>query len=144
MNKSLNERDDQFHWWITCIPDKIIELKRKVPVEISVQMNYSIESLDILEGYTLNNYSLDELKNEKQFWDSLASYVGVVYEKNVKGSRWSIEIENEKDIFFNMPILKVENKFNFQPHSYVTAMLDRKKGNFLSTIVKKHMEGSNS
>jgi hypothetical protein len=134
------EKEEQFDWWITCIPDKINALEEKIPPEISVRLDYTVDSLDILERFLLNTTSLIKIQKDKELWDNCASYIGVVYEKNVPTSKWYIELEDEKDVFYNMPCLKTKNNLMFVPHSEITAALDRNKGTFLSSLTKKHIE----
>lgn len=133
------ENEDQFDWWITCIPDKIIALKKNLPEEISIRLDCSIQSLDVLEKFLLDNFSIDDLQRDKELWDRCASYVARTYKKNIANSEWYIELDDDKNVFYNKPSLRVVDKFNFVPHSYVTAALDRKQGNFISTIINKHL-----
>jgi hypothetical protein len=50
------EKEDQFEWWITCIPDKIVSLKRRLPQELSIKLDHSLESLDLLENYLFDSF----------------------------------------------------------------------------------------
>jgi hypothetical protein len=138
MNKQ--EKEDQFEWWITCIPDKIALLKKRLPEDVSGKLDQSIESLDILEKYLLDHFKVDTMKEDKEMWDCCASYISRAYKKSIPSSQWYIELENESDVFFNVPILRIINKLTFEPHSYVTTLLDRKKGNLLSTTIRKHIK----
>lgn len=136
--KSKQELEDDYHWWITCIPDKIDRLEELLPKELYSIMDYSISSLDILEKFLLERFTIQDMINESELRDCLATYLGVVYEKNISQARWYVELENEKDAFYGVPILRVPNKLTFEPHSYITTLLDRKKGNLLSTTIEKH------
>jgi hypothetical protein len=137
---SKQEKQDQFEWWITCIPDKINDLKKRLPKDTSAELDYSVHSVDILEQYLLSNFSLDEVKQDKDLWDGCASYISRVYKTNVPKSEWYIELDDDENIFFNKPSLRVVGKVNFVPHSYVTTAMDRKKGNFISTIINNHIK----
>ncbi|MDI9881121.1 hypothetical protein [Flectobacillus longus] len=136
--KSKQELEDGYHWWITCIPDKIDRLEELLPKELYSTMDYTISSLDILEKFLLERFTIQDMINESELRDCLACYLGVVYEKNISQARWYVELENEKDAFYGVPILRVPNKLTFEPHSYITTLLDRKKGNLLSTIIERH------
>ena len=131
------EKEDQFEWWITCIPDKIIALKKRVPG--SVVLDNSLSSLNGLEDYLLQNFTLKSIQEDKVMWDSCASYLGQTYRKNVQGAEWYIELENERNVFYNMPSLRT-NELYFVPHSYITTLFERRKGNFLSSAIEKHIK----
>jgi hypothetical protein len=74
----------------------------------------------------------------------MAAYLASVYNKNVPNSKWHIELEDEDNVFFNKPGLKVGDKLSFAPHSYIFASLDRKKGYFISSVLQRHWsEASN-
>lgn len=140
MKTIKQEKEEQFDWWITCIPDKITALKRRLPEDISSRLDYSIESLDVLEKYLLEKYSIDQMQQDKELWDYCASYLGRTYKRNVFNSEWYIELDDEQNLFYNRPSLRVADKVNFVPHSYITAALDRNQGNFISTIINKHIK----
>jgi hypothetical protein len=73
-------------------------------------------------------------------WDCCASYVARTYKENIPSSQWFIELENESDVFFNVPTLRIVNKLTFEPHSYIITLLDRKNGGILSTTIRKHIK----
>jgi len=137
--KEKVEKEEQYNWWLTCIPDKIISLQKKLPDYIKDKLDCSITSLDVLENYLLENYTMESLMRDKNMWDECASYIGNTYKKNIPNAKWYIDLDNKRNIFYNMPCLQIVNKINFVPHSYVTTLLDRKEGNLLSTIVKNHI-----
>ncbi|MDR0865948.1 MAG: hypothetical protein LBO74_13595 [Candidatus Symbiothrix sp.] len=134
------EQEEKFNWWITCIPDKIISLKKKLPEEVTNQLDFSIESLDVLENYLLNVYSIKTMINDKEMWDECASYLAKTYKKIIPQSKYYIELNDKKNVFYNKPILRVEDKIDFEPHSFVTTTLSRKKGNLLSTLIQRHID----
>lgn len=138
--KSKQELEDDFEWWITCIPDKIEKLEELLSKDIFSQLDYSISSLDILEKYLIENSSFEEIQKDKELWDCCASYLGRTYKRNIPNSKWFVELDNEKNIFYGVPILRIPNKIDFEPHSYISTALDRKKGNLWSTALTRHIE----
>ncbi|MDR0865947.1 MAG: hypothetical protein LBO74_13590 [Candidatus Symbiothrix sp.] len=134
------EQEEKFNWWITCIPDKIISLKKKLPEEVANQLDFSIESLDVLENYLLANYSFESMKADKKMWDECASYLAKTYKKNVSNSKFDIELDDKYNVYYNIPMLRIDNILEFSPYSYVTTLLDRKKGDFLSTLIRKQID----
>lgn len=136
--RSKHDIEDNFEWWITCIPDKINRLEELIPKDIFGKLDYSIESFNVLEEYLLSKYTIKQVKNNPELHDCLASYLGTTYRRNIQKSEWYVELENEKDAFYGIPILRVSNLITFEPHSYVTTLLDRKKGNLLSSTLERH------
>ena len=135
------EMEITFNWWITCIPDKINFLKKYIE-DFNLNINivdYSLESLNQLESYLIENYSIESIKSDEDLFDSIASYIGTVYKKNIPQSKWFVELNDTKYIYFNKPELIVEKLTSFQPHSYITTAIDRKKGDLWSTVILKHL-----
>jgi hypothetical protein len=137
--KSKQELEDSFHWWVTCIPDNIEKLNYLIPKSVNLKLDYSIDSLDIIGRYLVEAETLESIQKKKDLWDSLASYIGVVYEKKLPTAKWRVELEDEKNIYYGIPALRTEVMTNFIPHYEITTMLDRKRPDFLSAITKKHM-----
>lgn len=140
MNLSKKELEEQAHWWISCIPDKLDLLESAVPPELYNHLDYSISSLAFLGKYLVKQYTIESMIANSQEWDIFASYVGVVYEKNVPTAKWRIELEDEKNIYYGVPALKTQINTNFYPKYEITAMLDRKRADFLEAITNRHME----
>lgn len=144
----LENKIEQFEWWITCIPDKVEWLKEILTKEIASQLDYSSQSLNVLSKFLLSNYSLNNLslKVDKELWDCLASYVGTTFRKNLKNSFWDIELNDKSDVYYNKPILRVkDNKMPpFCPHLMVLAVLDRGDESFLSTILNNYVKYSDA
>lgn len=129
---------EEFNWWLTCIPDKIAELKQRLPASIADKLDNSIESVDILEHYLMNIYESDNMikPENSEFLDQLASYIGDIAEKKMTGSFWTINLDDPKDVDYRFPILKFRDKRpSFNPFTYITTSLDRKKGNLLSSAI---------
>ncbi|AYB29171.1 hypothetical protein [Chryseolinea soli] len=141
MDRTEKERrKEDFESWITFMPDKIIVLKEALPFEISKNLDYSSSSLDLIERYLLDKYTREDFsKNEnKYFLDQLASYLGTTCKRNWQNSFWDIELDDEQQAFFGVPILKIKESPlpPFSPYHTLTALFSRKRGNFLSTILE--------
>lgn len=132
------KKEDQFEWWITTMPDKIVEMKENLPRHLHDQLDYTIRSIDVLENHLITDYSSETLSHNKIFWDGFASYLAKVYKAAIPASEWHIELEDKLNVFYNMPALRT-NELMFVPHAYISAALNRKKGNFISTIIQKHV-----
>jgi hypothetical protein len=142
--KSKKELEEDFHWWISSIPDKIISLEDLIPPELFLKLDYSVESLDNIGDFLITNASVQSIRNHKDLWDAIASYIGAVYEKHVPSAKWYLELEDEKNIYYGIPILKTSAFTTFAPHYEITTMLDRRRADFLSAITKKHIQLQNT
>jgi hypothetical protein len=137
--KSNKELEDDYHWWITCIPDNLDFLESILPSELYQTLDYSIDSLGKLGEYLVDNFTNESLMSNIQNWDAFASYVGVVYEKNVPTAKWRVELEDDKNLYFGVPALRTKGNTNFYPKYEITAMIDRKRSDFLLAITKRHI-----
>lgn len=136
MNKT-----DQFNWWLTSIPDKKNALKESLPASIAGKLDGSLQSLDLLETYLLETYKTGDLTEpaHSNTLDMLASYVGDVAEKNLPGSKWTINTTDKDNIHYNFPVLKAGD-YIFNPFSNITASIHRRKGNYLRERVEALQE----
>ncbi len=102
------ERKENFEWWITSLPDQIQELKNNVPFEISNGLDESLKSLDIIENYIIENYTIEFLKSEsgKNILNNLASYIAATINGLIPKLKWYIEVEDESDIYYCLPVLR--------------------------------------
>ncbi|WP_335966819.1 hypothetical protein [Galbibacter sp. PAP.153] len=139
--KNKKELENDFEWWITCIPDKIERLEELIPPSIFSQLDYSLQSLNILGNYIIEKIqTVSNLKNEQELWDCIASYVGTCYRRNVPTAKWRVELEDKNNLFYGVPALRTDAMTNFYPKYEITTMLDRKRADFLYAITKKHNE----
>lgn len=139
--KSKQELEDNFDWWITCIPDKVNRLEELIPVDIFKRLDYSLESFSFFGKYICDTIqSINDLKNEGELWDCYASYIGTTYRRNVPTAEWFIELEDEKNVYYGVPALRTEAKTTFVPMYEISAMIDRKRPDFLLALTKRHIE----
>lgn len=138
-NRKKEVLEEIFNWWITFIPDKIFALEEKLPENLKDKLDFSVASLEILEKYLLENYTLEGMMQDEEMWDYCASYIGYTYKKNIFKAEWHIDLNDKNNIFYNMPCLHIPNLMSFVPHSYVTALLSKKENNLLSSTVKNHI-----
>lgn len=90
--KNKQELEENYHWWITCIPDNLDFLESILPSELYKQLDYSVDSLGLIGNYLIDNYTIESLMSDIQKWDAFASYVGVVYEKRVPNIKMACRI----------------------------------------------------
>lgn len=141
--KSKQEIENDFEWWITCIPDKIERLEKLLPANLYGKLDYSLNSLGLLGEYICDNIpNIESLEQNKELWDCFASYIGTTYRRNVPTAKWRVELD-EKNIYYGVPALRTNANTNFYPKYEITAMIDRKRKDFLEAITKRHIELQN-
>ncbi len=143
--RSKQDVENDFEWWITCIPDKIMRLEQLLSANLFSKLDYSLDSLTILGEYICDTIqSVESLKQNEELWDCLASYVGTTYRRNVSTAEWRIELDDEKNIYFGVPALRSQGNTNFYPKYEITAMIVRRRKDFLMAITKRHIEQQRS
>jgi hypothetical protein len=140
----MDTKQEDFELWISVLPDRIEEFKQSLPIEVSRKLDDSVGSLNILEKYLLDNFTFNTIREEPNlsFYDGCARYIGETFRRNVQGACWNIDLENKDSMFYNMPILMVKDTDTFAvcPLTMTTALLDRKVGNFLSTVTTNYQQ----
>ena len=130
---------DDFEDWIILIDFKMDFFTGEFVKEQNLKLDYSIESLDELEGWILANYKeVNDLIADRKMLDYLTVYVGETIRKNL-GGKWVIDLENKENVFYSMPVVINPDRkraIHLCPLTLSTASIDRQKGNFISTVVK--------
>jgi hypothetical protein len=135
--KTKEERFDSFQYWLMDMSDALERMKNSLPKDISEKLNYSIESLDTLENWILEQYpTVNDIipQKEASIVDGYARYVGETFRKYL-GGKWIIELDNPKHVFYNMPEIDTKSLRDC-PLSLVIASTDRRTGHYISDILK--------
>ena len=133
--KTRDERFDLFQYWLMDLPDALNRFIDSKPLYIRDQLDYSIESLDIIEKYLLSKYSHNNevIQEPVDILNGYSIYVGETFRKVLRDktdrdpNTWKIELDDVDYAFYNLPIIKV-GAYTGCPRTLVTACLDRKKG----------------
>jgi hypothetical protein len=130
---------DRFQYWLAEMDDAIERLVNSAPSGMREKLDGSDESLSALEQWVLSKYanpSEASAASEAVFVDGAARYVGEVL-RNRTGSKWGIDLENSKDVFYGIPTLRGGSlKVPLCPLTTVTASTDRRTGSYFSTILR--------
>ena len=136
-----DDPDDAFETWLAHIDDFLEELRASVPEDLEHHLDFSIASLEPLEAHILTRFgSLDEATNKdaSSALNLFAVYVGETMRKT-GGGIWSIRTDDPEYAFHNKPIITGcgQNGNNTDcPLSLVTASIDRRRGNYLRTVIQ--------
>ena len=137
---------ENFEEWIILIDSKMEYFTDAFAKENNLKLDYSIESLDRIENWILTNYSeIKDLIGDVKILDYLTVYIGETFRKHI-GGEWFIDLKNKKNAYDSMPVLTSPDYIGEvykAPMTYATACINRKKGNYISTILKNCMENMN-
>lgn len=131
-----NKRKEDFIMWVTFLPDRVKEFKQKLPSDISNLLDESPDSLEIIETYILNNYSVEYFQNpqNKDFVNGFVSYIGEVFQKNLPNAKWFIELDDEINFCFALPSLKSDKLMPICIHRFLPPMFHYKKYNYYKSL----------
>ena len=135
----LNGKEDNFTWWLNIMPDEMPRLSI-LPKEIRDRLDYSLDSLDVIERYIVSNYTVEELKDRKNKFarDLFVRYIGETFRRNVPELFWAFEAQNEKDAYYGIPVLMTiaEGVPPMTPTLWVTELPGQKDVGFLRSRLK--------
>lgn len=134
---------ENFQDWIFFISDKMEYFTGEFAQENSLTLDYSIKSLDKIEGWILANFKHhNDLIAEKKLLDYITIYIGETFRKHI-GGKWYIDLENKKNAYYSMPVLTdpayIGERY-VASMTYATACISRQKGNYISTILLNKMD----
>ena len=134
---------EHFEEWIILIPIKMEYFIDTFAKENNLKLDYSKASLDELENWILSNYrEIKDLINDPKTFDYLTVYIGETFRKHI-GGKWFIDLKNKKNAYYSMPVLTSPDYIGevyIASMTFATACINRKKGNYISTILKNCME----
>ena len=134
---------ENFQDWIFFISDKMEYFTGEFAQENGLTLDYSIKSLDEIEGWILANFKHhNDLIAEKKLLDYITIYIGETFRKHI-GGKWYIDLEIKKNAYYSMPVLTdpayIGERY-VASMTYATACISRQKGNYISTILLNCME----
>jgi hypothetical protein len=127
-----------FEAWVMFIDATIKQLLDELPEEVSQRLDFTPESLDVLEGWLLSKFDSPAAilqPSENWYIDRVSKYVGETIRRNA-GGEWSINLDDPSLVFYGLPVIERKNGYPDCPASLVTASLDRRRGNFIRKIVE--------
>lgn len=135
----LQNKEENYTWWLSIMTDEMPRLSI-LPKEVRDHLNYSLESLDVIERYIGLNYTVEELKQGKNRFarDLFARYIGETFRKNLSELYWSFESEDEGHKYYGIPVLSSLNGEEIPPMTptlWVTELIGQ-GGSFLRSRVR--------
>lgn len=136
---------ENFQEWIFLISDKMDYLTSVFAEEQGLMLDYSLKSLDQLEKWLLLHFEDPSeiiVDDKAELLDYLLIYVGQTFRQYI-GGQWYIDLENKQNAYYSMPVLTdkhYKGTIYKAPMLLITASINRKKGNFISTVLKNNMK----
>lgn len=131
---------ESFESWLTEIPSKLKSITEDFAKKNKLNLDFSIESLDALEGWLLKQYDVaTDLREEEDVLDLLALYVGETHIKHA-GGEWYVDAENEKGVYYQKLGIQYEEDGELafrSTRALCTACISRRRGNLISSTLKK-------
>ncbi len=134
---------ENFQDWIFDIDDKMDLFTEGFAQENNLNLDYSIKSLDELEGLIISHFKdRFELKENPEWLDLFTIYIGETFRKHI-GGKWFMDTDDRANAYYMMPVLTspdYKGEKYMACLTFATACISRKKGNYISTILKNCME----
>jgi hypothetical protein len=130
MEKTKEERNKVFIEWVTFTEDRVNEWKENITKELADKLDWTPESLPLIEKYAIENYTIADQEDKKKriALDAIVSYVGDVIRKNIPEVIWKIDLDDKTNIFYNLPYLVFKMGVPICPHHLVQDALKDKTG----------------
>jgi hypothetical protein len=140
--KMPERKRDMFEYWLTDMAEAIDESFKSMPSHVRDKIDYTPDSLDVMEKHIIDIFDSPKSALEESqayFLDGIARYVGQVFRKSL-GGKWDIELEDIDNAFYNIPqLVDMKNQdTQISPLALVTASLDRRRGNYIRTVLEAH------
>ena len=116
-----------------------LEIRDELYALIGTELALDIESLASLEAFLLARFGKpdDALSLEQRgVTDAAARHLGLVIVLNVDDARWTIDLDDEKNLYYRLPVIELADGWVTCPLSSVTAALDRRTGSYLAELAQ--------
>jgi hypothetical protein len=104
-------------------------------------------SLDTLEAFLLDRYRDPDQAlrlSERGILDAAARHIGLVMLLSIDGAEWTIDLTNEDNVYYRLPIIRFSDGAQACPLALVTAALDRCTGDYLRSVLEAYEEDYNT
>lgn len=139
----MSYTQNDFQDWIFCIDEKMEYFTEDFARKNNLLLDYSVQSLDDLEQWIFANFESNELLIENsKLLDLLTIYIGETFRRHI-GGKWVMDTVNKNNAYYMMPVL-MDEKYKIEkyvaPSTFATACISRKRGDYISGILKNNME----
>ncbi len=137
----MTSEREGFEHWLDYMEDALCEFFAELPEQVSANLDYSVESLNVLKAWLLERYpSCDAARQETDphVFDGAARYIGETFRKKL-GGYWTVDLVNRS--YHGLPLIiePVQPELGICPLALATASTDRRRGDYLSTILRNNL-----
>ncbi len=135
----MSSRQEQFKDWMDGMDVVLDEFMADLPDDVSDKLDYSLDSLDVLEAWFVDKYaSTKELRADPEIrpWDGAARYYGQVLVKQL-GGRWD---DNPDGPPWIRDIGLGDEGPPIVPMQLVSSTLARRTGKQLRTVAENNLK----
>ncbi|MFZ6179459.1 hypothetical protein [Nannocystis pusilla] len=118
-----------------------VEVRDELYALIGEPLATDLDSLDVLEAFLLARYRTQRKilqLGEREILDASARHVGLVMLLNLDGAAWAIELDDEDNAYYRLPIVRLADGAEECPLTMITAALDRRKRGYLRGVVDSY------
>ena len=135
--------EQQFHAWLQQLPESIEILRNILAEDTGQTLDFSIDSLLMLEQWLLERYP--DLKfihenDEYHLMEAAGGYIGETI-RQVVGGEWTIELKDEAYAYLGVPGIggfKGNRRIpSVYPLTWATTSLNRRTGEYIRTLAER-------
>jgi hypothetical protein len=129
---------EEFEYWLADMDDALDRFLQSLPADASSRLDYSIDSLNVLEAWILANYAdSNEMLAAGQTanLNGAARYIGETM-RRILGGHWDVDLTKKNNVYFGLPVITGFSSppMPQSPLMLATATASRRKGDFLATV----------
>ncbi len=131
----------EFDVWLARMDEALAELFSELPEHVAAKLDYSIESLDVIEAWLLERYPKFEdtqQPDQRPLLDTVSRYIGETFVK-VLGGHWTVDLKYNAYLGRPLVINPARPHLPKCPSMWTTASTDRRRGDYLSTILRNNL-----
>ncbi|MCW3819196.1 hypothetical protein ONA91_32620 [Micromonospora sp. DR5-3] len=121
---------EEFQTWLA----QDLDVREELYGVLDTELDVDVPSLEQLEAFLLRRYPGPDAilaLDQRGIADAAARHVGRVLVLNVDDAVWDIDLDNEKNVCYRLPVVRMSDGLEACPLTMVTASLDRRTGHFL-------------
>ncbi|MGN6111290.1 MAG: hypothetical protein ACTHU0_39695 [Kofleriaceae bacterium] len=134
---------EEFQIWLA----SDVEARDELAATMKAKLGVGIESLDAVEKFLVGRYKTiaQALKSDQRdVLDGVARHIGLVFLLNVDGAEWGIDLEDDDNVYYQLPIIRIADGPEECPLSMATTCIDRRTGSFLRDVVQSYADDYNA
>ena len=137
----LNSQDE-FRSWLA----RDHEVRDELESMVGAPLDAEAPSLDTVEGFLLGRFRTPVsalAPDQRGVVDAASRHIGLVMVRTIDEAGWAIDLDNEDNANYRLPIILMADGAQACPLTLATAALDRRTGTFLRTVVEGYQADYN-